>query len=355
MSSSVEKPGKLLGGLMSYELLDQALIYMSFALYGICGVLIRQGLDKLTVFPGSQYGGVLWANFGGSLFMGFLIHDKVWTAAIMDIANQAHRRKNRSYKTKGQIPLYILMTTGVCGSVTSFSSFMTELFFLTSNTATLGPNHVDYPNPAYGIMVFLSYLIITMCVSCGGFFVGKHIADDLANRLSVEKQRWFSKYEFVFELVSAVLGVCAWIIMLVLTIVKPNWRYWTFSCVFGPLGVFFRFWCSKYLNPISKTFFWGTFAANISGTILINMFCILELGKKPGTDIAIIRSSLQNSVLLALENGLCGNFTTISSFISELTGLKTRNAYIYGGSTVIIAWCITVLMLGSYTWTHGLL
>lgn len=340
---------------MTYELFDQILIYLSFALYGICGVLIRQGLGKLTVFPGSQYGGVLWANFAGSLFMGFLIHDKVWTAAILDVANQEDRRRNRSYKAKGQIPLYILMTTGVCGSVTSFSSFITELFFLTTNTATLGSGHVDYPNPAYGIMVFLSYLIITLCVSSGGFFIGKHIADDFANRISVSKQRWFSRYEFVFELASAILGLCAWILMLVLTIVEPSWRYWTFSSVFGPLGVYFRFWCSKYFNPIGKTFFWGTFIANMTGTILINMFCILELGKKPGADISIIRSSLQNTVLLALENGLCGNFTTISSFIAELTALSTRNAYIYGGTTIIVAWIITILMLGSYTWTHGLL
>lgn len=75
----------------------------------------------------------------------------------------------------------------------------------------------------------------------------------------------------------------------------------------GGFGSVLRFLLGKQLNSSTTGIPWGTFAANIIGSLLIGI--ILGLATKHNT-------ISQNTTLL-LATGFCGGFTTFSTFAYE--------------------------------------
>lgn len=75
----------------------------------------------------------------------------------------------------------------------------------------------------------------------------------------------------------------------------------------GGLGSVLRFIIGKYLNNPSNGIPYGTFAANILGSLLIGI--ILGLAAK--------NNALNQSQTLLLATGFCGGFTTFSTFAYE--------------------------------------
>lgn len=80
-----------------------------------------------------------------------------------------------------------------------------------------------------------------------------------------------------------------------------------FVFVGGGFGSIARFLLSKYFNSTSSVIPYGTFLANILGSLLIGV--ILGLAAKNET-------LTQNQTLL-LATGFCGGFTTFSTFAYE--------------------------------------
>lgn len=75
----------------------------------------------------------------------------------------------------------------------------------------------------------------------------------------------------------------------------------------GGFGSVLRYVIGKYLNSPEDGFPYGTFAANILGSLLIGI--ILGLAAKNNT--------LSNNQTLLLATGFCGGFTTFSAFAYE--------------------------------------
>jgi CrcB protein len=75
----------------------------------------------------------------------------------------------------------------------------------------------------------------------------------------------------------------------------------------GGIGSVLRFIIGKWLNSTSDGIPYGTFAANILGSLLIGV--ILGLAAK--------QESLSPSQTLFLATGFCGGFTTFSTFAYE--------------------------------------
>lgn len=75
----------------------------------------------------------------------------------------------------------------------------------------------------------------------------------------------------------------------------------------GGFGSALRFLIGKWLNNSSDGIPYGTFAANILGSLLIGI--ILGLAAK--------NDSLSESQTLLLATGFCGGFTTFSTFAYE--------------------------------------
>lgn len=75
----------------------------------------------------------------------------------------------------------------------------------------------------------------------------------------------------------------------------------------GGFGSVFRYLLGKYLNSSESGIPYGTFAANILGSLLIGI--ILGLAAK--------NEALNQNQTLLLATGFCGGFTTFSTFAYE--------------------------------------
>jgi CrcB protein len=75
----------------------------------------------------------------------------------------------------------------------------------------------------------------------------------------------------------------------------------------GGFGSTLRFIVGKYLNTVESKIPWGTFTANILGSLIIGI--ILGLAAK--------NDALSSNQTLLLATGFCGGFTTFSTFAYE--------------------------------------
>lgn len=75
----------------------------------------------------------------------------------------------------------------------------------------------------------------------------------------------------------------------------------------GGIGSVLRFILGKYLNSAESGIPYGTFAANILGSLLIGII----LG------MAVKQNTLTENQILFLATGFCGGFTTFSTFAYE--------------------------------------
>lgn len=74
----------------------------------------------------------------------------------------------------------------------------------------------------------------------------------------------------------------------------------------GAIGTLLRFWCSIWLASISRGMPWSTIFINIAGSFAIAFFGTLTLASS--------RFPLPEIWRLAFMVGICGGFTTFSSF-----------------------------------------
>lgn len=342
-------------------------------LFAIWGTLARVGLSALTTYPGEPVlFVVLWANFGGSLIMGFLSEDRMlfrdeWGAATYDrllarakgngngngegSSDQEERAidlvaaKKAHLTTKKTIPLYIGLATGFCGSFTSFSSFIKDSFLALSNQMVTPELGIPGRNGGYSFMALLAVVIVTVSLSLSGLILGAHLA------IALERFTPSIPYPVtrkILDPLAVLLGWGCWLGAILMAIFPPHnkWRgEILFALVFAPLGCLGRFYLSIYLNGKIASFPLGTFTANIFGTAILGM----------SWDIAHARiGGLAGcQVLQGIEDGFCGCLTTISTWVAELNSLGRRHSYIYGFSSVGTALAVMIAIMGGLRWSDG--
>ncbi|KAK6512257.1 hypothetical protein TWF481_001147 [Arthrobotrys musiformis] len=315
--------------------------------FSIWGALARIGLSALTTYPGSPIAGVIWANFAGCFVMGFMAEEIRFFASPP--AQNGHTNGNGgelkqntqenhwSVDKKG-IPLYIGITTGFCGSLTSFSTWMRDSFWAMSNTHPAHPRH-----RGYNVEALLAQILATVALSVGGLKSGAHFALFLRPFIPTMP----ANFRPHLDIFGMVLGPACWIGVVMMAIFIPKWRgIVLFSGVFAPLGSLIRFLASKRLNPLLPSFPLGTFSVNVGGSILDAVFILLQ--SYSGV------SFVGCEILQGLEDGLCGCLTTVSTWVVEVTTLRRSNAYRYGVASVLCGFASFVVILGTYTWDHGL-
>ncbi|VUC34188.1 unnamed protein product [Clonostachys rosea] len=340
------------------------LSYLVF--FAILGTLARVGLAALTTYPGAPaITGTLWANFAGSLIMGFLIEDRM----LFSVGSPSPVNRKKTDDTNGSsgtentgnweaakkkhlalkktIPLYIGLATGFCGSFTSFSSFIKDTFLAISNDL-VSPDIMGSPTPrngGYSFMAMLAVIILTVSLSLSALFIGAHLAIGMefvfrpVNFLAVRR---------IADPAVVVLGWGCWLGAIFLAIFPPHdrWRGEVlFSLIFGPLGCFARFYLSLYLNGKIASFPLGTFAANIIGTMVLGMAWDIAHANVGGV--------IGCQVLQGVEDGFCGCLTTISTWVSELSSLRKRHSYLYGTTSVVVALVSMIAIMGGLKWSEG--
>lgn len=353
--------------------------------FSILGTLARLGLQALTFYPGAPVQtGLLWANVGGSLIMGFLSEDrklfqeewgngskaKIPNTQSEGKVEELHRTAAKNHSAvKKTLPLYIGLATGFCGSFTSFSSFMRDIFYALANALPVPINHPSaapisetmnvHRNPGYSFLAMLAVLITTVGLCLGALQVGAHLA------LGLEQYTPSIPFLFARKIVDRSMVFLAWGCWLgavLMAIFPPDrsggsvakhsssapelWRSKAlFALVFAPLGCLLRFYASLHLNSQIKSFPLGTFAVNVFGSALQAMF--IDLQRAP------IGGFVGCQVLQGMQDGFCGCLTTVSTWVSELKGLRVQHAYVYGGMSVGVSLSFVIIVMGSLLWTQG--
>ncbi len=210
------------------------------------------------------------------------------------------------------------LTTGLCGSITSFSAVMVEAFALMR-----------------GGFVWNGFalLLMTFALSFCAFFSGEHLASltPAPSAQFLDDHRSIHYTSFLILFVPLIWCFFNWKLEIPL------------SLLLAPVGCIARFLLST-LNTTWSTFPLGTFMANLLATTVLSALQVLD------------NSSIGNPAcnwIYALSNGFCGGFSTISTFILELSKLNIFHSYRYGFISIISGQSITFLVFGIYALNHS--
>ncbi|KAJ9665662.1 hypothetical protein H2201_004146 [Coniosporium apollinis] len=356
-------------------------------LFSILGTLARVGIQWLTFYPGAPViTPVLWSNFAGSLFLGFLSEDqrlfrcprnrsKKWTQPSTSTLTATAREDEAAARTahakvKKTIPLYVGLATGFCGSLTSFSTFMRDAFLALSNDLPTPPSTASPTadpgadtlasstaprNGGCSVLAVLAVVILTVSLSLSALKFGAHIAAALDPYTPSLSPLLTST---LLNRVLAVLAWLSWLGALLLSIYPPSdtWRGQAlFALLFAPAGCLLRHLASLKLNHLVKCFPLGTFAVNIFGTAVLGMAWDLQHVALANGAVGGGRVGCQ--VLQGVQDGFCGALTTVSTWVAELEGLGRKvgmgRAWVYGAVSVGGGLGLVVVVMGSVRWTVG--
>jgi fluoride exporter len=110
----------------------------------------------------------------------------------------------------------------------------------------------------------------------------------------------------------------------------------------GALGSVGRFWFSGVVaRHFGATFPWGTLLVNVSGSLVIGFFATLT-----GPDGRWLVPAWFRQQFFML--GVCGGFTTFSSFSLQTLTLAEEGEWLYAGANVVLSVvsCLAAVWLG---------
>ncbi|CAI7482172.1 CPS_collapsed_G0055330.mRNA.1.CDS.1 [Saccharomyces cerevisiae] len=166
-------------------------------------------------------------------------------------------------------------------------------------------NHKKLPNRAYGIMEFLSVLLVHLMVSMGSLIFGRQLgkevivaygsssfskpytppSDTVKENAGDFKFKtpapFFKKFFDIVDKLAYALAFPLIILFVVLCAYYENYSRgkWTLPCLFGIFAGFLRYWLAEMFNKTNKKFPLGTFLANVFATLLIGIFTMVQRGK----------------------------------------------------------------------------
>jgi CrcB protein len=111
----------------------------------------------------------------------------------------------------------------------------------------------------------------------------------------------------------------------------------------GALGSVARFWISGLVaERFGQTFPWGTILVNVSGSFVIGLIAALAVPE--GRLDSHSRAFATNFLML----GICGGYTTFSSFSLQTLNLLHDREWLYAGANAALslALCLVAVWLG---------
>ena len=253
---------------------------------------------------------------------------------------------------------YIFVATGLCGSITTFSTWMFE------GNKQLLMQFDSASGSAYHAGRFFEWILslwVGVILPLAALNGGQHIMQWRAgvasaragggappppsSAVSGPPPAWHAAAEIA--IVISFLGCTAAVIALP---VLFGWYILTYTALFGAVGAFLRFKLAAWNgNPPSacgkggacgrvgtglgmpSEFPLGTFVANIVGTFIL-------AGAMSLSKFVLSYHAMQlQSLLYGVTTGFCGCLTTMSTFVLELHRLPRRAGYVYALVSIFVA------------------
>ena len=109
----------------------------------------------------------------------------------------------------------------------------------------------------------------------------------------------------------------------------------------GALGSVSRYWLSNVIaSRVGESFPWGTLTINVTGSLVIGTFAALTLPEVAGPN--------RMTVIQFFMVGICGGYTTFSSFSLQTLNLLRDRQWLYAGSYIVLSVvvCLIAVWLG---------
>jgi CrcB protein len=113
----------------------------------------------------------------------------------------------------------------------------------------------------------------------------------------------------------------------------------------GALGSMARFWVNGLVSAQFDTFPWGILLINVTGSLVIGFFAALISPDTAG--------SYRVTIIQFVMTGICGGYTTFSSFSLNTLNLLRDRQWLYAGANIVLSvvLCLVAVWLG---WVLGL-
>jgi fluoride exporter len=118
------------------------------------------------------------------------------------------------------------------------------------------------------------------------------------------------------------------------------------TCIYvavgGAVGSLARYLISMWALPVSRDLPWGTIGINIAGSFIIGFFGTLTLAHG--------RYPVSENWRLFVMVGICGGFTTFSSFSLQTLDLIRSGAMLRAGANIVasVVLCVAAVALGHF-------
>ena len=274
---------------------DAYVVVPYFIVLSFLGVYLR----ILTTIEGTLFPGILYPQILGCFIFGFTT-EAICLVRLLNIK--------------------IALSGGLCGCITSYSAIILKDYLLFRDSVWNG----------------VIFLFVSISASFGSYRLGQHVGSSLPIAMNLDGVEKLETRK-IGMMVAAVTCIGVFVSVLV----SSN-RDLSISIALGPIGSLFRYYLaqanSRFQIPL------GTFLANTLGCIILFIVFLLKSSGPNSTWCAI---------LWAVENGICGGLTTISTFVFELDNLKIGYKYSYGILSLITSLLLALLILGSWTLSGG--
>lgn len=119
------------------------------------------------------------------------------------------------------------------------------------------------------------------------------------------------------------------------------WWAYLWIALGGALGSVGRFWCSGIVaRTFGQTFPWGTLVVNVVGSFIIGFFSTFT-----GPDGRVVVSTTARQFVMI---GICGGYTTFSSFSLQTLSLARDGQWlgVMGNVLLSVAICLLAVWAG---------
>ncbi|KJE95948.1 hypothetical protein, variant [Capsaspora owczarzaki ATCC 30864] len=255
----------------SLSLLDVDTV-LAVSIFAIVGVLIRIGTNHLTPYDSQLLFGSFYAQVVGCIIMGCVF-------TLQSVFSPW---------------LYVGLTTGLCGTITTFSSWNQQ-----ASTVLVGWHGMPPPSYNSGAFQFVSWmtiLVIGLAVSLVSLAFGVHVgqamlvllerrrrhqqgnepARSTTNKSQRDGDATAQTNRLTRQTIILAVVLCVSLVLVIVLPYELDCRDIMFSCILAVPGALSRMWLSLWLNPKRPTFPLGTFTANIIGCVLLGIFTVVQ-------------------------------------------------------------------------------